>query len=200
MPIATKEEVKAYLGIADTTQDALIDLVLPAVIDLITQYCDTDFDEVTKTGEIIDGQNTDVIVLDNFPVTEVIAVYLGVDTKGENGLLLEDTQYYVDDDGSIILRNVQTPFMRGSVRVDYKHGYAAVPPSVKLCAIQATKAEMQRKKRGTEDISSRSKDGESESYGSAWDKKTGLPVQIMSKLEQFRVKEFPNAGMAQRNQ
>jgi hypothetical protein len=209
MALTTLAEVKAYLGIApgDTSQDAIIEIIRPAMEELVIAFCDSDFEEKTiagPPGEIHDGIDADIIVPYNFPITEITAVFLGCNVKGEDGTELEDDEYYVDTDGSVILRTRTTPFTRGAVRIDYKYGYAAVPATVKLCIYQCVKAELQRRKRNSEDISSRSKatDGgsESEGYGSAWDKKTGLPIQIMSMLESFRSREFPHAGNAQRNQ
>lgn len=205
--LTTLAEVKAYLGVTDTSQDALIEILRPAMEELVIAYCDSEFDEnivLGPPGEIHDGVDADIIVPYNFPVTEITAVYIGCDTQGNNGRRLLSDEYYVDTDGSVILRFLSTPNMRGAVRLDYKHGYAAVPATIKLCIYQCVKAELQRRKRNSEDITSRSKgvggDAEAEGYGSAWDTKTGLPKQIMSKLESFRSREFPHVGNAQRNQ
>jgi len=200
MALTTLAECKAYIGITDTSQDALIEILRPAIEELVIAYCDTDFEEKAIAKEMHDGIQSDAIVPHNFPVTDMEEVWLGTDAAGDNGTLLtEGTDYYVDDDGSVILVNQVTPFRRGAVKIKYKHGYVSVPAVVKLCVYQCVKAEIQRKKRGTEDVSSRGKGDESESYGGAWDKRTGLPTQIMSKLETFRAREFPGAGMAQRN-
>jgi len=202
VPLTTLADCKAYIGIAlaDTTQDAIIEIIRPAVEELVLAYCDTAFDNTVILKEMHDGTQADVIVPHNFPVTEITEVWLGTDANGDNGNLLDaGDDYFVDDDGSVILVRRVTPFRRGAVKLVYKHGYTAVPAVVKLCIYQTVKAELQRKKRNTEDITSRGKGDENEGYGGAWDKKTGLPVQIMSKLETFRTKEFPSGGMAQRN-
>ncbi len=202
MALTTLLECKAYLGISpsDTAQDALIEILRPAMEELIIAYCDTDFEEKAIDKEMHDGIQSDAIVPHNFPITDMQEVWLDTDAAGENGILMaEGLDYFVDDDGSVILVNRQPPFRRGSIKIKYTHGYATTPPTIKLCVYQCVKAEIQRKKRGTEDVSSRGKGDESESYGGAWDKRTGLPSQIMSKLETFRAREFPGAGMAQRN-
>jgi hypothetical protein len=203
--LTTLAENKTYLGIAlsDTSQDAIIEIIRPAIEESILLYCDTDFTqkETPAGGEIHDGIQSDMLVPFNFPIISIDAVYLGCDPSGENGtLLVVGTDYYVDaDDGSVILTGNTTPFRRGSCRLNYKWGYVAVPKGVKLAVYQCVKAELQRRKRNTEDVSSRGKDGETEQYGKAWDDKTGLPKQILSKLDQYRSREFPQAGMAQRN-
>jgi hypothetical protein len=202
MALTTLAECKAYIGIApsDTAQDAIIEIIRPAIEELILAFCDTDFEQKTVVKEMHDGIQADTVVPYNYPITSIDGVWMDTDANGDNGVELEaGTDYFVDDDGSVILVNRVTPFRRGSVKLAYKHGYTSVPATVKLCVYQCVKAELQRRKRNTEDITSRGKEGESESYGAAWDKKTGLPAQIMSKLESFRTKEFPSAGMAQRN-
>ena len=199
MALTTLAENKAYLGITNGSKDTLIEIIRPAVEEQIIAYCDTNFEEKTVTKEMHDGIESDVIVPYNFPVIQITAVYIGCDVNGENGRLLEADEYYVDDDGSVILRSSTTPFLRGNVRLDYKHGYTSVPSTIKLCVYQTVKAELQRQQRNTEDISSRSKEGESESYGSAWDSKSGLPKQILGKLDPYKAREIPLAGMAQRN-
>mgnify|MGYP001427421387 CR=1 FL=1 len=126
--LTTLAEVKAYLGIApsDTSQDALIEILRPAIEEAVEQYCDTEFDEKITEREIHDGFNADVIVPFNFPVIEIQKVVLGCDTRGDGGDELEPTDYYVDDDGSVILRGRLSPHRRGSVRLDYRYGYEEV--------------------------------------------------------------------------
>lgn len=203
--LTTLSDNKTYMGIAlsDVSQDAIIEMMRPAIEESILLYCDTDFTpgQTSGNGEIHDGIQSDVIVPFNFPIISIDEVRIGCDPDGANGnLLVLGTDYYVDaDDGSVILTTNTTPFRRGSVALKYHWGYATVPAGVKLAVYQCVKAELQRRKRNTEDVSSRGKDGETEQYGNAWDAKTGLPKQILSKLDQYRSREFPQAGMAQRN-
>jgi hypothetical protein len=66
-----------------------------------------------------------------------------------------------------------------------------------MCVYQSVKAEIQRYDSNTENINSRSKEGESESYGGAWDGISGLPKQVISKLSRYKMLEFPNVPSAQ---
>jgi hypothetical protein len=203
MALTTLDEIKTFLGIplVDTSKDALLTMFKDSVETSVINFCDTDFTIKTVTNEVLDGVRSDVIIPHNTPIVSITAVRLGVEMDGSGGLLLDTIEYNFDDSG-ITLRNVHTPFSRGAVRVDYTWGYAAVPADVKMCVYQSVKAEYQRYKRNSEDVNSRSKGDESESYGginSAWDSYTGLPKQIMAKLQHYKLYEFPLINTAQRN-
>jgi hypothetical protein len=191
MALTTLADNKTYMGITVNTYDAIIEMLRESTEQSVINYCETDFTLKTITNEVHDGINADVIVPKYFPIISIQKVMF-------DDLELGVDQYYYDNSG-IILKGIVTPFARGVIKVNYTAGFASVPADVKLCVYQAVKSEYQRRERKTEDISSRSKEGESESFGSAWDRKSGLPMQIVSKLQAYRVYECPNIGMSQRN-
>lgn len=201
MALTTLNDVKGYLGISltDTQYDAKLEIMRKSVEQSVLNYCEVDFASHVVTKELIDGTQSDVLVTKYFPVLSVQAIYFDCDSAGEGGSLLDSDLYSIDQ-SAIYLRGVKSPYTsRGTVRVDYTHGYTAVPDDVLLCVYQSVKAEFNRDSNNTEHLSNRSKEDESEGYLSAWDKKTGLPSQIISKLQAYRVYEFPMVGMAQRN-
>jgi len=204
MALTTLAENKVYLGIdpSDTSQDVIIEIFREAVEQLILNFCECSFEPVIISGppgEILDGDRSDVILPRNSPIISVEKVFINVDLDGSNGSeLIENEDFYIDDN-AIILRFIHTPKGRGLVRVDYTFGFASVPPDVKLAVFQSVKAELQRKNRNTEDISSRSKGDERESYAGVFDTKTGLLKTAIAKIQPYRTYEFPNIGIAQRN-
>lgn len=201
MALVTLAEQKTFLEIelSDTSMDAKIQMFIDSVEAQIKNFCDCVFEAVEIEGELHDGTQSDVIVPKNSPLISVEALYFGCNVDGTGGALMDGTRDYYFDDNCVTLRESYSPRGRGYVRIDYTHGYVSVPSDVKMCALQAVKAELARDKRGTEDIASRSKMNESESYNAAWDKKTGLPTQIVSKLQAYRTYEVPNISMAARN-
>lgn len=205
MALTTLNGLKGFLGIdlSDTSKDALLTVFKDSVESSVIAFCDTDFTAKTVTGEIQDGVKADVIVPQHSPIISVQAVIIYCDVTGAGGSTLDAATDYYFDEGAIILKNLTTPFNRGIVRLDYTWGYGAVPAQVILAVYQSVKAEYQRHKKNTEDVSSRSKGDESESYGvgpgGAWDAYTGLPKQIMAKLQPFKTYEFPLINTAQRN-
>jgi hypothetical protein len=74
-----------------------------------------------------------------------------------------------------------------------------VPADVKHAVYEGVKANYQMRKRNAEGVTSRSKNGESESYGASWDQTTGLPSSVIAKLKNYKVWEIPNINMSQRN-
>lgn len=191
MSLVTLSEIKTFLGITDNSKDDILTLFQESVEASIINYCETNFTSKVVTGEISDGTQADVIVLQNYPVLSVQKVYLeGAEIS---------TDLYYNDENSIMFKAGSTFFKRGSVSVNYTHGYASVPKDVKMAVYQTVKAEMQRYEQNTENINSRSKEGESESFGGAWDSLSGLPKQIISKIAHYRPLEFPLVNMAQRN-
>jgi hypothetical protein len=199
--LTTLEDVKAFLGIPEenTEYDALLTIFKDSVEQSVCNFCETTFEEITVTKELHDGIDSDIIVPKYFPILSVENIYFGCDGEGNNGNRIDKEYYSIDGSGIILRHGLYTPNARKIVRIDYTYGFEEVPPDVKLCVYQSIKAEKQRYDSNTENISSRGKMGESESFNSAWDKKTGLPVQIISKLQSYRVYEFPMIGNAQRN-
>lgn len=198
MALTTLAENKTYMGITDTSQDTIIEIIRPAIEQAIINYCECKFESTVVTNELHDGQKNDVIVPKNFPLISVQAVIVFVDADGAGGSALTPKDYSFTEN-AIVLRTMHTPFARSCVRIDYTHGFASVPSDVKLAVFEGVKAKMQRRKRNAEDIASRSKGDESESYNAAWDKKSGLPQHVVGMIQAYRAYEFPNIGMAQRN-
>lgn len=204
MPLVTLSALKSFMGIkpADTTQDDVLQIFLDSVESSVIAYCETDFSAKVIAGfpgELKDGTDSDVIVPNHYPILSIQGVWLGCKMDGTGGYQLSETTDYYHDEASIYLR-AYTPNQRGAVRLNYTWGYNSVPPEVKLCILQCVKAEYQRHVNKTEGLNSRSKEGESESFGgSAWNPSTGLPTSIQAKLEKYKVVEFPNPNMAQRN-
>jgi hypothetical protein len=201
MELASLADVKAFLKIenSDTQFDAILTIFKNSVEAAILNFTDCPFEAITVTGELYDGTDCDIITPKNYPLISVEGLYFYCDGFGQNGTKI-DPEYYVMEESGIVLRNALfAPNARKNIRIDYTYGYEDVPADVKICVLQGVKAEFQRWSQNTENINSRSKMGESESFGSAWDKSSGLPSQILGKLQPYKVYEFPMIGNAQRN-
>lgn len=206
MSLVTLANIKVYLGIAsdDTSQDALITMYQEQIEQAVINYCDTDFTLKTETREILDGFRADVITPKNYPITAVSAVYVGVNADGTGGTQLDAQNDYHFSESAIYLHYSHTPFARGVVAVSYSWGYDGVPADVKMAIYHSVKASLQRHSRNVEDVRSRSKGDESESFGGTgkggiWDNQTGLPNTALAMLQNYKTLEFPSVGMAQRN-
>ncbi len=200
--LVTLADLKTFLDITDNSQDTLLTTLKDGVEQSIINYCETDFSTKVVTGELVSGTKSDVIVPLNFPLISVQAVKFGVEVDGSGGYALDATRDYYKDEGGIYLVSTHSPRSRGRIRIDYTWGYAAVPADVKLAVYQAVKVELQRYSTNTEAGMGRSKGDESETGGSSvnlMDPLTGLPKTVVAKLQAYKVYEFPNLPMAQRN-
>jgi len=202
MSLVTLDEIKEWLGITSSTHDAILTVIQESVEQSILNYCETAFELTPITNEVIDGNKSDIIVPDKRPVASVQALYLHCDPDGSGGSLVDSDEYQVED-GAIKLAFYKQPFRRSVVRVDYTYGYDGVPGDVHLAVLQAVEAEFRRKGRKSIGLASRAKKDESEGYTNslaAWDKKTGLPKEVVYKLGPYKSgPEFGGLPMAQRN-
>lgn len=198
MSLVTLADVRTYVGVPDNSQDALLTIFQDSVEQQIIDYCDVSFTVNTVVNEIHDGNRSDIITPRQIPIISIEQIVFNCETDGTLGTVLDILQYYFDKN-AITLRGTITPFYRGNVRLDYTAGYATVPAPVKLAIYMAVKANYQRKKNNREGIASRRKQDEAETYNGAWDQATGLPLDVLSMLQPYKVYEFPNLSQAQRN-
>lgn len=200
MSLVTLADIKVYMGIqpSDTGQDALLTIFQEAVEQQVLNFCDCSFESTVVEDEVHDGIRADIITPHNIPIISVQEVAIDV-LPGGNGTPLVAEQDYYHDENAITLIFRQTPFYRGAVRISYTHGYASVPADVKLAVYEAVKANYQSRKNNREGVASRRKQDEAEGYTGAWDPRSGLPTSVVGKLQTYRVIEFPNVNMAQRN-
>jgi hypothetical protein len=201
MSLVTLDTIKDWLGITGAGHDDVLTIIQSGVEQAVLNYTESKFELTVVTHEILDGNLSDIVVTRNMPIHSVQALYFNCEPDGSNGSLVDPSDYNALPE-AIILRGIDTPFGRSVVRVDYTYGYDGVPGDVSLAIIQAVEAEFRRKGRKSIGMTSRSKRSESEGLSGdmdAWDSKTGLPKEVVSKLNPYRVFEWPNQPMATRN-
>ena len=200
--IVSLTEVKTWLNISGTEYDAVLDIIRKSVNQSILNYTEASFDLVGPIQEILDGNRSDQIVTREYPINSVSSVKFGVKADGTGGTLVDASSYQVLPE-AIILQDLFTTRGRSLIAVTYIWGYDGVPDDVKEAALLAVEAKFRRKgRKSIGGISSRSKKDESESIrdsASSWDKKTGLPIEVVSMLTPYKRFEFPTQPIAQRN-
>lgn len=201
MALVTLAEVKTWLAITDSTQDALLTDLIAAVEDAILDFTETKFELTPVTNEIHDARRQDTLIPTGWPLASVQAVKLGVNADGTGGDTLAATEYNYDD-VAVRLRASYMPLQRGYVRLDYTYGFATVPAKVKLATKLSVEAYYRMRKRGSVGTTSKAKEGESISYDKSWSSSAGLPNEAVALLESYRKVEFPTGpgtAMATRN-
>lgn len=204
LQFVTLNDIKGWIGIelTNTDHDTILQLLGESMENAVLNYTETQFSLQVVVGELVDGNQSDVITPRNAPVRSVQALYFGIDSDGTGGSLISPSDYGVGED-SITMRHIGSPRGRYMIRIDYTWGYDGAPPDVRLAILQSVEAEFRRKGRKSIGIGGRSKKDESERYtggdASAWDSKTGLPMEVVSKLKPYKRFEFPTQPMATRN-
>jgi hypothetical protein len=163
MPIITTAEYKTYIGETTTDQDAVLDVIIPAVQDDLEKECGRKFDEATYTDEAYDGKGQDRIWLKNIPVTALTAVKT-IDSNGTS-TTLATTEYRLSGDMGRLTRLSSSlndwgersilggssgpvfPDEDSNVLVSYTGGYGsgAVPAGLKLLMYTLVDSAMDRR-------------------------------------------------------
>lgn len=198
------DDVKPWLGIdADKTEhDATLVIIRDAMEQAVANFVEHEFEPKAET-EILDSTKSDVITPANWPIISVQSLYFYTQMDGSGGELIAATDYNVREYGVVLAPYLVSPRGRGRVKLSYTWGYASLPGDVKLAALQAIEAEFRRKGRKSIGVGARSKKDESERFtsdSSAWDLKTGLPKEVLGKLNTYKQgPEFTTQPMATRN-
>lgn len=126
--IATLAEIKADLGITDTTDDAVLTRLIEAVQGRFDTYCRRIFLEVAARQEIHDG-GTSRIFVEAWPIESVSEVVIDGDQEwGSAESILASDDYLVDNRRGAILYgrgDVAWPSGKQCVRVTYSGGLVA---------------------------------------------------------------------------
>jgi len=86
--MTTLADVKAMLGITDTTQDTRLENLINRTSAMIAHYCDRVFTRSTYTAETYTGTNRQKLILRQWPVVSVSSITTG-------GTALAATEYEV---------------------------------------------------------------------------------------------------------
>lgn len=198
-------DVKPWLGIdvADTEFDTTLTIIRDSVEQAVLNYIEVSLETVGPIMEVYDASQQDQITLHQIPVQSVDAVYFCTEPDGTGGKQIDTDCYGVDlDTGVIKLQHHYTPRGRLLVRVDYTHGYSSVPADVKHAILLGIEADFRRKTSKSIGRTSRAKKDEREGLDSgagSWDAKSGLPHEVVFKLNTYRRFEFANLPIATRN-
>lgn len=132
-------DVKNYLGITDTSQDALINALIPQASAQIENYCNRTFAQASYS-ETRNGNNASSMFLRQVPIVSVAS--LSVDGVAIAASPDPQTFGYVFDEDTIYIRGCRsgapTRFERGvqNVAISYSAGFSAIPADVAQACIE----------------------------------------------------------------
>lgn len=120
----------------DLSSDDHATVAVDAACDVCRIACGQDFNEVTNDVIVLDGTNSDALILPQIPVSEVSEVVVGDDT------LVVDDDYKLTGNG-ILVRTwpMRWRWGRQNIRVTYTRGYPddELPRDVRVVALALAK-------------------------------------------------------------
>lgn len=135
LPLVTKAEYKAYAGKTSTNDDAIIDILIPKVSELVKTICRrtfVDFVGDAKT-EYFDG-GLSYLLLAETPVLSISSVSLSTDYGKTYTSLTEYTDYALSKKDDTIVSTSPSGFTDyvNGYEVVYNAGYETLPEDLKL--------------------------------------------------------------------
>ena len=127
MGYPTIVEIKDYLGITGTEDDAWIQATLDTVIDAVEQYCQRVFPleaDIVQTDFNANGAST--IYLQQWPLVAIASIEV-TPIGGTVGTVLDAARYRMDSKkGAVYLQSPQS----GDIKATYEGGFDPIPPGV----------------------------------------------------------------------
>jgi len=153
--LITLREYKNFAGLTGESENAKINVIIPAISQAVKTYCGTSFIDYYSSDKTeyydIKDKYTNAIILDVSPIVSVTAVE---ERKNQSDsyttLIFENSDssgkydYVVDYNADTIFRTTATgdkmfPQGRRAVKVVYKSGYSATPQDLKLACFDLVK-------------------------------------------------------------
>lgn len=139
LPLITREEYKAYVGINSPNSDAIIDAIIPKVSELVKTYCRRTFVDYVNDNktEVTNGGYGSRLFLKEYPVISVGEVGYSTDYGQTYVALVEFTEYVVDKetDSILSLDDLGFPTQVNGYQVTYTAGYEELPLDLKLAVM-----------------------------------------------------------------
>lgn len=138
LPLVTKEEYKAYVGITSTNSDDELTAIIPKVSEYVKTYCRRTFvdyvnDSKTETTNAGYGPS---IIPKEYPLISVSSVDYSSDYGQTYTSLVEFTDYVVDVEAGLITSVTgDFPSLINGYQITYTAGYEVIPEDLKLAVL-----------------------------------------------------------------
>lgn len=133
MALINLDKYKTYAGIKSTNYDAEISAIIPAVIQLVKNYCRKTFqDYVTMPAtEILDGGHEHLILTES-PLLDVITVEYSSD-YGQTWTALTEYVDWIQAEDSVQSTSASGfKYVLNGYKVTYQAGYLKVPKDLEI--------------------------------------------------------------------
>ncbi len=140
LPLITRAEYKAYVGITSPNSDTVIDALIPKVSALVKNYCRRTFIDYVNDAKVetTSGGYGENLLLEEYPVISVTSVGWSVDYGQNYTDLVEFTDYVVEvEKGYIVALSASGEWDKclNGYQVTYTAGYETLPEDLKLAVM-----------------------------------------------------------------
>lgn len=140
LPLITRTEYKAYVGITSPNSDAVIDSLIPKVSELVKNYCRRTFVDYVNDAKVetTSGGYGENLLLAEYPVISVTSVGWSEDYGQNYTDLVEFTDYVVEvEKGYIVALSASGEWDKclNGYQVTYTAGYETLPEDLKLAVM-----------------------------------------------------------------
>ena len=153
--LVTLQQYKDFAGITGESENAKINVIVPAISQAVKTYCGTSFIDYYSTDKTeyfdIKDDYTNAILVDESPLVSVSLVAERTGQDDSYTTLITGNsdssgkyEYVVDTELDTIYRTTATadkafPKGRAAVKVTYRAGYASTPEDLKLACFDLVK-------------------------------------------------------------
>jgi hypothetical protein len=135
---ASVTDLNSYTHMDFDPGDPFATMALAASSSAIRKYCEQTLTFVEDDEVIIDGTGSDMLILPEYPVSDVSEVSI------DDVVLDEDEYALIATSGMVFRKSGVWPITRQSVAVTYSHGYIVLPTDLKLlCVVAAARSLLQ---------------------------------------------------------
>lgn len=135
--LVTRAEYKAYAGIASTTDDAKIDVLIPKVSALVKSLCRRTFlDYVNDSKVEYHEGGTKILLPYEIPILSITSLEYSLDYGSTYTALVEYTDYtHRKSDDTIVCIGQDFPYYANGYKLTYTAGYETLPEDLKIAVL-----------------------------------------------------------------
>ncbi len=176
--LTTLANVKQWMSLASSVDDALISRLITAQSSLIQQYLNRILPSADYV-QVLDGKDNRVAMLSNYPVTAVSGIVIDGGAVPESTSANASGWVIGSDRTAVELRGYS--FTRGSsnVEISYTAGFSIIPTEIEQACIELVQLRYVERTRAG--VSSKTLGGETVSF-----KSSALPDAVLLTLRQHR--------------
>lgn len=140
LPLITRAEYKAYVGITSPNSDTVIDALIPKVSALVKNYCRRTFIDYVNDAKVetTSGGYGENLLLEEYPIISVTSVGWSEDYGQNYTDLVEFTDYVVEvEKGYIVALSASGEWDKclNGYQITYTAGYETLPEDLKLAVM-----------------------------------------------------------------